>query len=202
MKERHGSMRVPPSLVTTFETLEFGRQGMPISVNRLLRNGRVVFRLHGKCGQEDVGAMHDQLWDDRHVEVFPSVAPYVKHEGFESGTCSQGLPRYAGFEQQRRGSRRGGEALLGASLPPWKALATRKNHDGTSDSCSGCSSGTSDSFGRVALSPSWLVQANPPPLEASGNPWHVLSVKSPPNSEEQWKRRDSPIPSRLGSSGL
>ena len=82
VKERSGSMRVPLSLVTTLETLEFGRQGMPIKGERVLRNGTVGFRFHGRCGQEDVGAMHDQLWDDRLVEVFTSNAPYVEHQGF------------------------------------------------------------------------------------------------------------------------
>ena len=123
-------MRVPLSLVTTLETIEFGRQGMQIRVERALRNGKVVFRAHGKCGQEDVGAMHDQPRDDRLVEVFTSNAPYVEHEGFESGTWSQGPPRYAGYEQQRKRSRRGGEASPGVSLPPWKALATRKTMTG------------------------------------------------------------------------
>ena len=140
-------MRVPLSLVTTLETIEFGRQGTPIRGERVLRNGTVVFRFHGRCRQEDVGAMHDQLWDDWHLEVFASNAPYVEHEGFEGGTCSQGPPRYAGFEQQRKRSRGGGEGLPGASQPPWKGSASRNNRDGwtsTSDSCSGCSSGTSD----------------------------------------------------------
>ena len=122
-------MRVPLSLVTTLETIEFGRQGMSIRGERVLRNGKVVFRAHGKCGQEDVGAMHDQPRDDRLVEVFTSNAPYVEHEGFESGTWSQG-PRCAGYEQQRKRSRRGGEASPGVSLPPWKALATRKTMTG------------------------------------------------------------------------
>ena len=61
-------MRVPLSLVTTLETIEFGRQGMSIRGERVVRNGKVVFRAHGKCGQEDVGAMHDQPRDDRLVE--------------------------------------------------------------------------------------------------------------------------------------
>ena len=88
-------MRVPLSPVTTLKTLEFGRQGVPIRGERVLRNGKVVFRVHGKCGQEDVGAVHDQLWDDRYVEVFPSNAPFIEHEGSASGTCCQGPPRYA-----------------------------------------------------------------------------------------------------------
>ena len=92
----------------------------------------------------------------------------------------------------------------------WCELATmegfsdQENHDGwnsTGDSCSGCSSGTSGSFGPVTLSPSWLIQAKPPPPEAGENLWPML-VKSPPNSEEQWKRGDSPIPSWFGSNGL
>ena len=90
VRERHGSMRVPLSLVTALATLEFGRQGMPIRGKRVLHNGRsVFFRIHGKCGQEDVGAMHDQLWDDLHVEVFPSNAPYVEHEAFDRNLFSR-----------------------------------------------------------------------------------------------------------------
>ena len=80
VKERSGSMRVPISLVTTLETIEFGRQGMSIRGERAVRNGKVVFRAHGKCGQEDVGAMHDQPRDDRLVEVFTSNAPCAEHE--------------------------------------------------------------------------------------------------------------------------
>ena len=44
VKERHGSMSVPLSLVTTLATLEFGRQGMPIRGERALRNGRSGFQ--------------------------------------------------------------------------------------------------------------------------------------------------------------
>ena len=104
----------------------------------------------------------------------------------------------------REGSRRGGDGLLGVSLPPWKGSDGRKKHEewtSTGDSFSGCSSGASDSFGPVTLSPSWLIQAKPPPPEAGENLWPML-VKSPPNSEEQWKRSDSPIPSWFGSNGL
>ena len=76
---------------------------MSIRGERVLRNGKVVFRAHGKCGQEYVGAMHDQPRDDRLVEVFTSNAPYAEQKGFECGTCSQSPPRYAGFEHQRKG---------------------------------------------------------------------------------------------------
>ena len=48
----------------------------------LAQRQKWFFRIHGKCGQEDVGAMHDQPKDDRHVEVFPSNTPYVEHQGF------------------------------------------------------------------------------------------------------------------------
>ena len=80
----------------------------------------------------------------------------------------------------------------------------------TGDCCSGCSSGTTDSFGRCKRRKPSFSQARRfrqkppvkiPPHEASGNPWHVLSVKSPPNFEEQWKRSDSPIPSRFRQIG-
>ena len=67
----------------------------------------------------------------------------------------------------------------------------------TGDSCSGCSSGTSDSFGRYKLYQARRSRQNAPvkipPNEASGNPWHMLLIKSPPNDEEQWKRSDNPI---------
>ena len=36
-----------------------------------------------------------------------------------------------------------------------------------------------------------------PPPEASENPWQLLLVKSPPNSEEQLERSVSPIPTRF-----
>ena len=58
------------------------------------------------------------------------------------------------FEQQRKCHKGGGEALPGVSLPPWKRSASSKNHEewtSTGDSCSGCSSGTSDSFGSFKL---------------------------------------------------
>ena len=129
VKERHGSMRVPLSLVTTLATLAFGRQGMPIRGERALRKGRVPFRVHGKCGQEDVGAMHDKLWDDRHVEVFPSNAPYVEHQAFDRNLCSRSLMVQRIFEQQRKCPKGGGEALPGVSFPPWKGSASRKNHE-------------------------------------------------------------------------
>ena len=90
------------------------------------------------------------------------------------------------------------------SLPPWKGSASRNNHDGWSARVT---------VARVAvraqltlLDAASLSQARRfrqkapvkiPPHEASVNPWHVLSVKSPPNYEEQWKRSDSPKPSRF-----
>ena len=90
------------------------------------------------------------------------------------------------------------------SLPPWKASGTRKNHDAwssTGDSCSGCSSGLSDSWDASSFSQDSRYRQNPlikiPPPEASENPWQMLLVKSPPNSEEQWERSVSPIPSRF-----
>ena len=54
-----------------------------------MRNGRVAFRVHGICGQEYVGAMHDKLWDEQHVEVFPSNAPYVEHQAFDRNLFSR-----------------------------------------------------------------------------------------------------------------
>ena len=75
------------------EALE--RQGRVVRPQRVMRNGTVGFSVQGKYGQEDVGAMHDQLKDDRHGEVFPSNAPFIEHEGSASGTCSQGPPRCA-----------------------------------------------------------------------------------------------------------
>ena len=121
-----------------------------------------------------------------------------------TGTCSQGPPRFAGFEQQRKCLKGGGEAPPGVSLPPWKRSASRKNHEEwtcTADSCSGCSSGTSDSLDASSFSQDSRSRQNAPinipPHEASGNPWHMLLIKSPPNYEEQWQRRASPIPSRF-----
>ena len=78
---------------------------MPIRGERALRNGRsVFFRIHGKCGQEDVGAMHDKLCDDQHVEVFLSNAPYVEHQVFfflTENTVLKVLSWYAGFLSSR-----------------------------------------------------------------------------------------------------
>ena len=44
VRERHGSMRVPFSLVTALATLEFGRQGMPIRGERACATAEVVFQ--------------------------------------------------------------------------------------------------------------------------------------------------------------
>ena len=68
-----------------------------------MRNGTLVFMVHGKCGQEDVGAMHDKLWDEQHVEVFPSNVSYVEHQFFffGRGHCAQGPSWYKGFLSSR-----------------------------------------------------------------------------------------------------
>ena len=137
-------------------------------------------------------------------EVFPSTTPYIEYQGFERGHCAQGPSWYKGFEQQRKCPKGGGEGLPGASQPPWKVSASRNNHDAWSARVT---------VARVAVRAQLTLldaasfsqarrfrQKAPvkiPPHEASGNPWHVLSVKSPPNYEEQWKRSDSPIPSRF-----
>ena len=55
----------------------------------LAQRQKWFFRIHGKCGQEDVGAMHDKLWDEQHVEVFPSNAPYVEHQAFDRNLFSR-----------------------------------------------------------------------------------------------------------------
>ena len=138
VKERHGSMRVPLSLVTTLATLKFGRQGMPIRGERVLRNGRSGFsgftanvgrktweRCMTSCGMTGMWRSSRRTRHTLSIRLL-------------TGTCSQGPPRYAGFEQQRKCPRRGGEALPGVSLPPWKGSASRKNHEertSTADSC-------------------------------------------------------------------
>ena len=95
-------MRVPLSLVMSFFPGVRKTRNANQRRNSLAQWQSSFSGVHGKFGQDDVGAMHDQLWDDRHVEVFPSNAPHVEHEGFESGTCSQGPSWYKGFEQQRK----------------------------------------------------------------------------------------------------
>ena len=104
--------------------------------------------------------------------------------------------------RSRGWSRRGKEALPGVSMPPWKASATSKNHDGwnsTSDSCLCCSR----LLGRVKLWPSWLSQANPPVIIAPlGSEWQSVGCVGGKesdtfHSEERWKRSPSRIPSRL-----
>ena len=147
--------------------------------------------------------MRDQPKGDWHVAALSM--PYVEHSDFfESGHCTQGPPRYERFELLRKGPRRGGEALPGVSLPPWKASATRKTMMGGSARVTAAQVAVraqvtlwdASSFSQDSRSMQNPLIKIPPP-EASENPWQMLLVKGPPNSEEQWKRSVVPIPSRF-----
>ena len=107
VKERHGSMRVPLSLVTTLATLKFGRQGMPIRGERVLRNGRSGFsgftanvgrktweRCMTSCGMTS-------MWRSSRRTCHTSS---IRFFFFGRGHCAQGPSMVQRiFEQQRKG---------------------------------------------------------------------------------------------------
>ena len=149
--------------------------------------------------------MRDQPKDDRHSEVFPSNVPYVEHQGFfERGHCAQCPSWCEGFEQQRKCPKGGRERLLRGSQPPRNWSASRKNRDGGPARVAVALFAVRPQL--TLLDAARFSQASRsrqnapfkiPPHEASGNPWHMLLIKSPQNYEEQWQRRASPVPSRF-----
>ena len=64
---------------------------------------------------EDFDVMHDKLWDDQRVEVFPSNRPHVEHQGFrKEGTVLKNRRLVAQFVMTRATSSRCEKTLSGA----------------------------------------------------------------------------------------
>ena len=85
--------------------------------------------VHGTCGQEDVGAMHDKLWDEQHVEVFPSNVSYVEHQFFfvlKEDIVLKVLMVQKIFEQQRKAPVEEAKALPGVSLPTMEEVGKQE----------------------------------------------------------------------------
>ena len=131
-----------------------------------------------------MGAMHDKLWDDRHVEVFPSNAPYVQHEVFLKvepvlkvlhGTKDLSS---RGKLQKRRGSATWCELANMEGVGDWEVSPESGPARVTLARVAVRAQVTlldASSFGQASRSKQNAPVKIPPP-DVSGNPWCMFSA--------------------------